>query len=319
MNSLTRIKSKYFNYTWVIRDYVVIFGKEGKISSHIVNPGFDDKTRLQLHFTKNSDDSSYVKLSLQLHDLKGGGDEEFSYKISVIKDDEVVYTRIDFVHYLTDEIFNMLRTDVNKFTSSTGSLKIHFELTYATGSPEHFLKDESDDTNEVLMPKFNFDWIFLGKELSDVNLRAKCGKEIPAHRVVLAGASPVFKAMFSHDMVENKSQLVDMADVNYEAAVEMLRYMYTGSVKTQACSLTAEILAAADKYQLEELKNKCEKILCSNVSTENAIEILKVADKYNVSCLKKKVVDFVRHKITESSDSDKAGTMILGVAQFLSE
>ncbi|CAB0038917.1 unnamed protein product [Trichogramma brassicae] len=56
-------------------------------------------------------------------------------------------------------------------------------------------------------------------------------KVVPAHRVVLAAASPVFKAMFNHDMLENKTQSVDMNDISYDAAVEMLRYIYTGAVK----------------------------------------------------------------------------------------
>ncbi|KAL7303328.1 hypothetical protein TKK_0004517 [Trichogramma kaykai] len=320
MNSLTRINVKYFNYTWVIRDYLVIWGKDRKISSHQVNIGIDNEKHLQLHFEKPSG-SDRIVLSLQLHGLKIDADKnKISYEISVIKDNRSVYAKKDFFENIYREnIFNLDRSEISKFISSTGTLTIHCKLTYATGNTEHFLNDESSDTNEVSVPKFNYDWIFLGKDLSDIKLRATCGKEIPAHRVVLAATSPVFKAMFSHDMLENKSQSVDMNDITYDAAVEMLRYIYTGTVESQEFSLTAEILAAADKYQLEELKNKCEKILCSNVSTENAIDILKVADKYNVSRLKKKVVDFVRHKITESSDSDIAGTMILGVAQFLSK
>ncbi|CAB0038971.1 unnamed protein product, partial [Trichogramma brassicae] len=79
------------------------------------------------------------------------------------------------------------------------------------------LSYEFVDANEV--PKLKFDSVLFDENLSDVKLRTACGKEIPAHRVVLAAASSVFNAMFSHSMLENNSKLVNMTDVSYEAAM----------------------------------------------------------------------------------------------------
>ncbi|KAL7303327.1 hypothetical protein TKK_0004516 [Trichogramma kaykai] len=125
--------------------------------------------------------------------------------------------------------------------------------------------------------------------------------------------------MFNHDMLENKSQLVDMVDISYDVAVELLQFIYTGAVKNREIPLIIDLSAAADKYQLEGLKNKCEQILGSKISIENVIHILKVADKYRMKNLKKKAVDFIKCDIRESSDPDKAGTMILSMAEFLTK
>ncbi|XP_014227703.2 speckle-type POZ protein-like [Trichogramma pretiosum] len=187
---------------------------------------------------------------------------------------------------------------MNEFISSD-TVIFHCELKVSTGSVTSLLNNEPNKIDQVLSPKLNFNWVFLDKGLSDVKLKTACGKEIPSHRVVLATASPVFKAMFNHDMLENKSQLVDMIDISHEATVEMLRYIYTGSVETSEFPLTIDLLAAADKYQLEELKNKCGEILSAKLSTGNGIETLSVAVKYNMDCLKQKAADFIKLHINK--------------------
>ncbi|KAL7303331.1 hypothetical protein TKK_0004520 [Trichogramma kaykai] len=315
MENLAKIDCECINYTWVIENYYLIMGKEGYVTTHNVNVGIDG-IKFYLKFNNNPNNNRDFILYLYINGLKNDADKKkFSYKISVIKDDQIVYTRIDFPDKAAgEEIFEMDRKGMNMFISSTGSLTIHCELTYATGNLKQIFNYKSVLTNEV--PKLKFDWILLDENLA-IKLQTAEIIEIPAHRVVLAAASPVFKAMFSHDMLENKRQSVDMTDINYEAAVEMLRYIYTGSVKTQEFSLTTKVLAAADKYEIEGLKEECEKILMSAVSTENVIEAIMMSNKYNTNKLKIKAVDFVKRNINESPNSDKAGDMIVSMTQFL--
>ncbi|XP_014237864.2 BTB/POZ domain-containing protein At4g08455-like [Trichogramma pretiosum] len=189
-------------------------------------------------------------------------------------------------------------------------------LTLSSGVKRSFIESESRvDKSKELAPKLDFNWIFLNENLSDIKLRTSCGKEIPAHKVVLANASPVFKAMFSHDMMENQSQSVDMMDVKYEAAVEMLRYIYTGSVEAQEFSLTSELLAAAEKYQLEGLKNTCDLKLASNLSTENTVKALAFADTYNAKYLKKRAISLFNRSMCEPLDYNKISHMLLSKEQ----
>ncbi|KAL7300441.1 hypothetical protein TKK_0006793 [Trichogramma kaykai] len=175
------------------------------------------------------------------------------------------------------------------------------------------------DFNEELGKKFDFERMFLDKKFSDIVIRTASEKEIPAHRILLASASPVFDAMFTHDMLEQKCQLVDMVDISYDTAVEMLRYrgaphyyIYTGSFKTQEFSMTAELLAAADKYHLRELKKKCEYTLGSNLSTDNVIETLKIADVHDAERSKKKAVHFVKCQLIGTLPFSEMSNMLLG-------
>ncbi|XP_014237850.1 uncharacterized protein LOC106659688 [Trichogramma pretiosum] len=325
-SQFARVTNQVFqDFPQLIKCQALITLHVGKDKGTILSPIFNvGSNKFQLDITYGSFyyfEKWITGVRLYLRCKEGAAKLPYKYKISMIKDHKIVQTYSGDPCSDADKTISTITQDEFKttFISSQGDVIIHCELTTAIGHQKDLLLHEPIDMNQVSVPKYYFNEIYLDKNLSDVKLRSSCGKEIPAHRVVLAAASPVFKAMFSHDMVENKSQSVDMNDISYDAVVEMLRYIYTGSVKTQEFSLTTEVLTAADKYQLDDLKNKCEQILISTLSTENAINVLKVADKYNLSLMKRKVVDFVKHKITESSDSDKAGTMILSVAQFLSE
>ncbi|CAB0035275.1 unnamed protein product [Trichogramma brassicae] len=46
--------------------------------------------------------------------------------------------------------------------------------------------------------------------------------EIPAHKIVLSAASPVFRAMFTHDMLENNENSVKITDITEDILTEML-------------------------------------------------------------------------------------------------
>ncbi|KAL7298243.1 hypothetical protein TKK_0009229 [Trichogramma kaykai] len=136
--------------------------------------------------------------------------------------------------------------------------------------------------------------MFLNTEFSDVELITSDENHIPAHRAILAVSSPVFKAMFTHDMLEKKCNSVTITDIPYNILVEMLRYIYTGDIVSTKTDVVLEILAVADKYQIENLKIKCGKILNANLSPENSIQILLAAQKYNAEQLESKIQNFLK-------------------------
>ncbi|KAL7303414.1 hypothetical protein TKK_0004598 [Trichogramma kaykai] len=318
----TCIDKEYYEFKWVISDYSLIFTKVTGIDSHIFTVGSDEEKKFQLKLCSgNVVVSGYNETSrcLSLHVAEMAGQFIMKYKLSVMTGEKIVDTRIGHSTCQKGGVIHMLNIQIEefkKFVSSTDSIIFHCKLTLSKGSIINSLNDENAKMNQVL--KLKFDWIFLNKDLSDIKLETACGKEIPAHRVVLAAASPVFRAMFTHDMLEKKSQSIGI-DVNYEAAVEMLRYFYTGTIESREISLIIDLLLTADKYQVDELKIECEKILKSKISSENAINILQIADKCQMNCLKKNVVDFIKQHISVSSDSDDVGDMILNMERLFSK
>lgn len=63
---------------------------------------------------------------------------------------------------------------------------------------------------------------------------------------MLSARSPVFQAMFEHEMEERKHNRVDITDVDHEVLREMLRFIYTGKASNLE-KMADDLLAAADK------------------------------------------------------------------------
>ena len=81
-----------------------------------------------------------------------------------------------------------------------------------------------------------------------------------AHRVVLAARSPFFNAMLEPHTKESKEGCVEIKDCDYEALVELITFLYTGqapNLRTHAL----EVLAVADRFQVEVLKERAAAIL----------------------------------------------------------
>ncbi|KAL7302949.1 hypothetical protein TKK_0004176 [Trichogramma kaykai] len=137
---------------------------------------------------------------------------------------------------------------------------------------------------------------------SDVVLVARDGAKLQAHKVVLAARSPVFAAMFEHEMRESRENEVQLRDWDAELIKQLLEYIYTGRVPCFK-GKTVPLLMAAEQYALEGLKTACEYELCVNMSVEDAVELLLMADMHNAQNLKQAALNYVKTNIREIIDT----------------
>ena len=114
--------------------------------------------------------------------------------------------------------------------------------------------------------------------------------------MILNFQSDVFDAMFSHNFQETKSNRVIITDLEPEAVVEMLRFMYNNRVQSLD-RVSRHLLAAADKYNIQDLKEICERSLCESMSIENVSSLLLFArDRFSEN-LKRKAIDFITRNV----------------------
>ena len=140
----------------------------------------------------------------------------------------------------------------------------------------------------------DFEGLFENMKFSDVTLCLD-GRKFRAHKSILSARSPVFSAMFEHPTKEKLSDFVDITDVEPEVFQEVLRYIYTGRIPTSRMEeIACGLMAAADKYLLEKLKQDCENYLMNKISTENCVEYFSLADRHSAEDLKKHASDLVR-------------------------
>ena len=132
------------------------------------------------------------------------------------------------------------------------------------------------------------------------------GQEFRAHKAILAARSPVFRAMFEHEMVERLTNRVDINDLDPKVFKEMMGFIYTGKAPhLHIYSMACDLLAAADRYGMEGLMVLCEDALSRNLSVENAAHTLILADLHSTQQLKTQALDFIvlhASKVCETSE-----------------
>jgi speckle-type POZ protein len=113
--------------------------------------------------------------------------------------------------------------------------------------------------------------------------------------------------MFEHPTKENLTNQIEVEDVEPDVFHEILRFIYTGRLSESTMGkMSAGILAAADKYLLEQLKIECETQFIHRMSAKNFLELLVITDEHHPAFhLKKYAVEFFRRFSGEVMATDE--------------
>ncbi|GBO24053.1 Speckle-type POZ protein [Araneus ventricosus] len=188
-------------------------------------------------------------------------------------------------------------------------LSLRFELAVRNGNLQflpaevHAVYPERLCAKPSSTMKDDFKLLYREQKLCDITLKT-ASKSFKAHKAVLACRSPVFKATFEHDMVENSSGIVNITDVDSKTLERMLFFMYADQLEDLIDLKSAiQLYCAAHKYQINTLKECCHPILKSLVSPENVCELLPLAYKYHDDPLKTIVKAFICKHPSETMES----------------
>ncbi|KAK1355285.1 BTB/POZ and MATH domain-containing protein 3 [Heracleum sosnowskyi] len=118
-----------------------------------------------------------------------------------------------------------------------------------------------------------------------------------AHKLILAARSPVFRAQFFGLVGNTKMDQVTLEDIEPSIFKAMLMFLYSdelpdipefsNSTMDSASTVTLQhLLAAADRFGLDRLKQLCESKLCEEVSIDTVATTLSLADQHRCSQLK---------------------------------
>lgn len=110
----------------------------------------------------------------------------------------------------------------------------------------------------------------------------KIGDEsICTHRMILETRSPVFAAMLNYDTHENQTGEVSIKDMDKSAIDAILLYIYSGDIDKLMTENVISIYAAAEKYDIKNVKEMCVKFMLRNLSVEWVCDVIKFAYLYN--------------------------------------
>ncbi|XP_024377667.1 uncharacterized protein [Physcomitrium patens] len=153
---------------------------------------------------------------------------------------------------------------------------------------------------------------------ADVTIETGEFDRTPAHRAVLvsivcagiwrfpflykASRSPVFRAMFEHELKEKTCAHIHVADVSTPAMRALLLYLYTGDHDTKVMKEHGmALLTAAHKYDIPDLKRVCETAVANSVKPSNVIETLQQARLYDATWVKRACVDCIAQNLEKSN------------------
>ena len=158
------------------------------------------------------------------------------------------------------------------------------------------------DCDNDNMVKLNFDELksqvkYSLNEFFDVEIECD-GETFNCHQVVLSISSPYFRAMFRNTMTEKRTNKVTLKEVESGVVREMLHFIYTGATNRNVLEeKSVELLAAAERFMMDELKIICEDYLCANLSIDNAIENLVLGDYHQAHKLSRMAVNVIAQNL----------------------
>ncbi|GAB2266427.1 BTB/POZ and MATH domain-containing protein 2 [Dionaea muscipula] len=140
------------------------------------------------------------------------------------------------------------------------------------------------------------------------------GEIFPAHKLVLAARSPVFRAQLFGPMKEKNMQCIKVEDMEAPVFKALLHFIYwdelpdmqelAGLNSKGASTLMAQhLLAAADRYGLDRLRLLCEAMLCEDVAINSAATTLALAEQHHCIHLKAVCLKFIASRENLRGDS----------------
>ncbi len=125
----------------------------------------------------------------------------------------------------------------------------------------------------------------------DVELKAQ-ENTIPAHKNVLASATPYFDAMFSRQFEETNARLVEVKDVSFVGLKNVVNYIYTAQIEITSENIE-DVLPAAHMLQMADIVEECIEWMSGKITQNNCFNFLQLAEKYNIETVEDAITDFI--------------------------
>jgi len=147
------------------------------------------------------------------------------------------------------------------------------------------------------------------RELSDVEL-VSCidDSSYPAHRLILSARSPVFRAMFCHDMQETRTGRV-LVEASSSALNQLLSFIYTDEIsdlkqEEEKEQTLTEVFEMGARYELPRLQSLAEKQMQETLTIDNVAQRLVLAVRHSSKLLEGPCMSMVRNNISEVMKTD---------------
>ncbi|XP_063680523.1 kelch-like protein 20 isoform X3 [Bolinopsis microptera] len=181
-------------------------------------------------------------------------------------------------------IVNRVRNDNNKSTSRLRSVVTADGLLREYNSERHgrLLLDGIGD-------------VFLARQFTDVVV--KIGEtEIKAHKCILSACSKYFRAMFTTDLKEGQTDVVELKNMKEDSVNKVVNFMYTGKIQIVTDGVE-DLLKVADMFDIQEVRDACTDTLIRNLCPDNCINMANLASAHNLAALTKAALKYAHENV----------------------
>ncbi|XP_063794908.1 kelch-like protein 10 [Pseudophryne corroboree] len=142
-----------------------------------------------------------------------------------------------------------------------------------------------------------FNELRLEGKLCDVVIKVN-GHEFNAHKNILCGCSPYFRALFSSSWSNSEKKLYNIPGISPDMMRLIIEYAYTRSM-TITTNNVEELLIAADQLNIMGIVQACSEFMIGQLCLENCIGICKFTEYYYCPDLRQKAYLYILHNFED--------------------
>ncbi|NXJ11450.1 NS1BP protein, partial [Odontophorus gujanensis] len=167
--------------------------------------------------------------------------------------------------------------------------------------PNGYLMFEDENFIESSVAKLNA--LRKSGQFCDVRLQV-CGREMLAHRAVLACCSPYLFEIFNSDSDSHGISHIKFDDLNPDAVEVLLNYAYTAQLKADK-ELVKDVYSAAKKLKMERVKQVCGDYLLSKMDVQSCISYRNFVSCMGDSRLLNKIDGYIQEHLLQISEQEE--------------
>uniref|UniRef100_A0A914P404 BTB domain-containing protein n=1 Tax=Panagrolaimus davidi TaxID=227884 RepID=A0A914P404_9BILA len=126
-------------------------------------------------------------------------------------------------------------------------------------------------------------------------------KEIKVHKLIMAGHSTVFQAMFNSSWKENEEQKALISGFPYIIVFKAVTFCYDYSLIFETYDEAMDMLEFGEYYNIQNLKDEAESYLIEQISVNNVCELSNAAVNSNAKNLRLCCFNFLIKCLKEST------------------
>eukprot|EP00029_Vermamoeba_vermiformis_P011500 TRINITY_DN6338_c0_g1_i1.p1 TRINITY_DN6338_c0_g1~~TRINITY_DN6338_c0_g1_i1.p1 ORF type:complete len:591 (-),score=141.30 TRINITY_DN6338_c0_g1_i1:746-2326(-) len=116
-------------------------------------------------------------------------------------------------------------------------------------------------------------------DFSDISFTVD-SKEVKGHKCILAATCKTLSTFFTGEWKEARESTANLGGFSFEAVQSFFEYLYAGDCEVNGENVM-ELLAVADAFNVDRLKELCEKLLVEGIDEENLMLIYEAAEQHN--------------------------------------